>query len=244
LLKVSPNYEGTTGTDLNVLMKVLYRSDVFDAHARVNEPVRVGAVSILPEEIGISPQFILKERDGKVLFDGYFILNVLKGDEDSFQFPGHPYTVSVRFYPDHAVEDGKAVTRSLTIANPVFHLRIEEEGRTLYDAFRRPGERASFGAFEVSCGEIRYWVDLFIVREYGTTPLYAGFLVGTIGLIMRLIFYQKTIRVHVDASNDACLLYLTGSVEFEQHAFRDELARLAADMADAIREKGKESVTT
>ena len=235
LLRVFPTYEGSTGTDLNVAMKIHYYSDVFDAVAKINEPVRTGAVSILPESIGVSPLFILRKRGGGVVQGGYFSINVLKGAEDSFQFQGLPYTIFVRFYPDYAEEDGKPGTRSLDVNNPAFRLRVEKQGRVLYDALRWPGEAALFDGFQLSCDEIRYWADLLVIREYGTIPLFAGFFLGAIGLIMRLVFFQKTIRVHVGENDSGCILRITGRSEYYPQTFREELARIAADLTAALK---------
>jgi hypothetical protein len=165
---------------------------------------------------------------------GYFSLNVLKGAEDSFQFPDLPFMIYVRFYPDYIEQDGKAATRSQEVKNPVFHLRIEKQGRVLYDALRKPGEKASFEGLELSCREIRYWVDFLIIREYGTIPLFTGFLLGAVGLIMRLVFFQKVVRVVLEERGDAWAVYVAGRSEYYQQSFREELRRLAPDLAAAL----------
>jgi len=236
LRKVFPTYEGSTGTDLKVSMQIQYFKEAFEAVSRINEPIRKGAISILPENIGISPLFVLHGPGGAEASGGYFILNVLKGEEDSFQFPDLPYTVFVRFYPDFTEEAGKPVSRSLDIRNPVFHIRVQEGERTLAEGYRRPGEGIRFGAHELSCSEIRYWVDLLVVREYGDTPIAVGFILGAVGLIMRLIFYQKTVRVHIEELDDATVLYVGGNGEYYQHTFREELERLAAALTNALQQ--------
>lgn len=235
LLKVIPSYEGSVGTGLAVSMKVQYFSETVNAVTRVNEPFRKGAVSILPESTGISPLFILRKKGGEELQGGYFSLYVLKGQEDSFQLPDSPYVTYVQFYPDFAEEGGKPFTKSFEMRNPVFHLRIKEKGRVLYDGFRRVGEWAAFDGLELSCREIRHWADLLIVREYGTVPLFIGFFVGAIGLVMRLIFFQKTVRVHVEECGEVCTLYISGRSEYYQQMFREDLGRLILDLTSALK---------
>lgn len=244
LRKVFPSYEGSTGTDLSISMRIQYFSETQDAIVKVNEPIKKGAVSILSENIGVSPLFLLRRKGGEEVQGGYFSLNVLKGDEDSFQFAGFPYTIFVKFYPDYAEDGGKPMTRSLAMKNPVFRLRIEKQGRILYDALRKRGEWAAFDDLELSCGETRYWVDFLVVREYGTTPLFAGFLFGSVGLILRLLFVQKTIRVHIEKRNSEYVLYVNGSGEFYPQAFREEFDRLTSDLGDALKGGRREGVTT
>lgn len=244
MLKVFPSYEGKVGTGLNVSMKIKYFSETIDAVAKVNQPFRKGAISILPENVGISPLFILRGRGREDVQGGYFSLKVLKGEEDSFEFPGLPYTIYVKFYPDFAEEGGKPMTKSFEIKNPVFHLRVEEKGRVLYNALRKPGEWAAFDTLELSCREIRYWADLLVVREYGNTPLFAGFIIGTIGLIMRLVFFQKTIRVHIKRVGSTCTLYIGGRSEYLQQTFREEMERLVADLTGALKGSPAGGITT
>lgn len=231
---VSPSYEGATGTDLDVALKIRYLKETFDAVAKINEPVRRGPISILPHAIGISPLFVLKKGGGAVVSGGYFALNVLKGKEDSFQFPDLPYTVALRFYPDFIEEGGVPSSRTQEIRNPVFHVRVQDGGKVLYEGLRRPGENARFDGLELSFSELRYWVDFLVVREYGTTPLAAGFVLGATGLVLRLLFPRKTVRIRVGESDGGCILHMNGSGEYYPQAFREELARSAADLANVL----------
>lgn len=237
LLKVSPRYEGTVGVELDVKMKVRYYSERYETETRVNEPIKKGGISILPLNVGISPLFILKKRGGDEITGGYFSLNIYKGDEDSFEFPDVPFRTFVNFYPDFKMDNGSPVTRSLEIKNPVFRLRVEKEGVVLYDDFRKPGEMASFGEYELYCRELRYWVDFLVVREYGHWPLFAGFIAGAIGLIMRLLFFQKTVSVYIERQKDVLLLSLAGRSEYYQQTYLSEdLPKIGRELASYLGE--------
>jgi hypothetical protein len=239
LLGVAPRYESGTSTDLNVTMRIQYFKESDVAIARINEPVRRGALSILPQMVGISPLCLLKQPGSDMAAGGYFALNVLKDREDSFQFPDHAATVFVKFFPDYADEGGIPTSRSQEINNPVFHVRVQAENKILSEGFLKPGERLLFDGRELSFGDIRYWVEFLVVREYGTLPLAAGFLVGAAGLIMRLVFHQKTVRVHVEERGSATLLFVSGTGEYYPQAFKDELARLVAELEGTLKEGGQ-----
>ena len=59
-------------------------------------------------------------------------------------------------------------------------------------------------------------------REYGAAPLIAGFLLGTIGLIWRLMLYRREVAVVWDGSNFS----VAGRAEYFSHRFREELATI------------------
>ncbi|MBI5103364.1 MAG: cytochrome c biogenesis protein ResB [Nitrospirae bacterium] len=239
VLKVTPRYDGTTATDLSVRLRLKYEEDISEVVTRVNEPVNKGPVSVLPSNIGISPLFVLKRPGGEELDGGYFSLNIFKGEEDSFEFQGAPYKVHVKFFPDFAEQGGKAITRSLEIRNPVFLLRVERAGEKRFEGYMRLNEPVFIDGVEMYCKDIRYWVDFLIVREYGNTLLFAGFLLGATGLIMRLIFYQKTVSVNMEYDTGVCTLFIAGKGEYYTGIFQEELDKicLALDRHLAISDR-------
>lgn len=230
LEKVVPRYEGETAVDLDVRMTVKYQGDVEDVSVKINQPIKRGAVAILAENVGVSPLFVLKGKDGKELAGGYFSLNVLKGEEDSFDFEKMPYKFFVRFYPDYAIKDGKEYSLSKELKNPFVHLKIEREGKTVYEGSLGLGESAVFDSMNLFFSDIRYWVDFLFVREYGNVPLYISFLFGAIGLVMRLIFYQKTIRVYIEDKGESSLVYILGQSEYYRYSFGEEMDKLVLDI--------------
>lgn len=223
LQKVSPSYDGTTPTDLNVSLRIKYMSETYDVSTKINEPVNKGPISILPVSVGVSPLFILKEKTGKEIAGGYFSLNILKGDEDYFVFQDIPYRIYVKFYPDYIKQNGEPATASWSLNNPVFKLSVEKGGKKAYEGYVRAGEVAEFDGLELRCADIRYWVDFLVVREYGNTLLMAGFILGAIGLLMRLVFFQKTVRVHLRYHDGGCTIFISGRSEYYEQTFNEEL---------------------
>jgi len=238
--KVSPSYEGNTATDLDIAMDLKYGDALLDVMARINEPVSRGPLSILPVSVGISPLFVLRGGGGQEITGGFFSLNVLKGDEDSFEFQDMPYKIYVRFFPDFVEQNGQGSTRSLDIKNPVFKLTVEQAGKKIYENFVRPGESANFEGLELYCNEIRYWVDFLVVREYGNTLLFVGFFIGALGLIMRLVFYQKTVHVYIEYHNGVCTLFMTGRSEYYSQTFREEFERIYAALECQLAELNRQ----
>jgi hypothetical protein len=235
LEKVNARYVKDVAVDLDVRMKVAYLDNEENVIVKINQPVRRGSTAILAQNSGMSPLFILSAPGGKEIDGGYFSLNVQEGGEDSFEFPGRPYRFFVRFYPDHAVEDdGKDYSRTREINNPVAHVRIEKEKKTMYDGYLRLGERIKFDNIFLGMNDVRRWVDFLIVREYGTIPLFIGFLFGVLGLLLRLVFYQKILYVSVEGDENRCFVWIDGRSEHYTYSFNQELSLLQLELAKAV----------
>jgi cytochrome c biogenesis protein ResB len=238
--KVRPFYEEDVPSELVAELSVKYREVMKREILRVNEPINRGPMSIIVQTIGVSPLFIVKGPSDQVLDGVYVSLNVLHGEEDKFQFETDKrFTFYVRFFPDYTVENGVETTRSLELRNPAMHLVIDKQGRKIYEGTIRQGEAVDIGPFSVSFEGIRYWADFMIVREYGRLPLVMGFLFASIGLIMRLVFYQKRIRMAIDTKENKSVLYADGMSEYFQYSFRDELESIFKKLETFLKKENK-----
>lgn len=252
---VKPLYEKDAGadkdvsTDLDIRLKVKYWDDIRDEMVKINQPVTRGPVSVLAIDIGVSPLFVVKTAGGATLDGGYVSLNILKGQEDSFQFEGMPYTFGVRFYPDHFVKDGQDASRSENLNNPVVRIRIKSGEKTVRDGLLRPGHPMTFDSLTLSFEDVRYWVKFRLIREYGNVPLFIGYLFGALGLIMRLVFYQKTLHIAVEQQGAGARIWIDGWSEYYQHSFGEDMtnmmeflrAALEGTFGSAVMERGGRS---
>lgn len=232
--EVRATYEGAVSTDLHVKMRLKYWNDDENVVMRINEPINKGPVSILASNIGVSPLFVLRGSDGREISGGFFSLNVLKGQEDSFEFPSMPYMFSVLFYPDFAVEKGKEYSRSPELKNPVVHMKIKKDGNVIREGNIGLKQAISFDGLQVSFEDIRYWVDFLIVREYGATIVFVGFFLGTVGLVMRLVFYQKEVKMYVEGTDGQFTVYVSGRSEYYIHSFREELDSFVSALQEML----------
>jgi cytochrome c biogenesis protein ResB len=233
---VVPYYEKNVPTELLVQLKISYKEDMWSEEVRVNEPVHRGPISILAQSLGVSPLFIVKGPGGRELDGAYVSLNVLQGEEDAFRFEkDQSIKFNVKFYPDYIVEDGVEKTKSIELKNPVMHLTIEKDGEVINEGTISQGEYISLGSHtSIGFKEIRYWAEFIIVREYGKTPLMAGFLFASVGLIMRLVFYQRRIRLAIEYEDGKSILYMDGRSEYFQHSFKDELGTIVKELEKCL----------
>ncbi|MBI1922308.1 MAG: cytochrome c biogenesis protein ResB [Geobacter sp.] len=226
--KVDYSFEKGTPTELVADLQVAYRSDKRREILRINEPINRGPFTLLAQTIGVSPLFIVRDRGGRELDGAYVSLNVLNEREDAFRLAfDRRYLFTVTFFPDYLLRDGKETTRSIQVKNPAFHLRIEREGDKIYEGTIRRGARADAGPFTIGFNDLRFWVEFQLVREYGKSPLILGFVLAAIGLIMRLVFYQKRVKLAIDGANGHSRIYLEGTSEYFPHSFEDEFRTLA-----------------
>jgi len=235
--KVHAVYEKGVPSDLVIETLVAYGNETRRESLKVNEPINRGPVSIIAKDIGVSPLFVRKAPDGTETDGAWVSLNVLHGEVDSFKFkPDDDYTFLVRFYPDYYVEDGVEKTHSIEVKNPAMRLVAMKDSEKIYEGTIKVGEGADVGPFTVSFEDLRYWAQFQIVREYGKTPLVAGFVLACVGLIMRLVFYQKRIRVAVEDAGDKALLYIDGRSEYFQYSYAAELEKTVEKLRREVME--------
>ncbi|UCH82529.1 MAG: cytochrome c biogenesis protein ResB [Nitrospiraceae bacterium] len=238
--RVQPVYDREVPTELVVGLQAKFGDDIQRTTLRINEPLHRGAMSVIVERIGVSPLFIVRGPSGKQIDAAYVSLNVLGGQEDVFQFDSdRRYSFNVKFFPDYVKEDGYESTRSIEMKNPAIRLVVGKDTKIIYSGTIRLGESADLGPFTVSFNDIRYWVEFLIVREYGKIPLIAGFIIAGIGLIMRLVFYQKRLRIAIEYEKDKPLLYLDGRSEYFKYSFEDEMAKLVEELEKFLTGKRK-----
>ena len=239
LEKVQPVYENEVPTELTAILTIQYEGELSKEIIRINEPVNRGAMSIIAESIGVSPLFIVRGPSGSQIDAAYVSLNVLGGEEDTFQFETDKrFTFAVRFYPDFVRDRGAAATKSIEMKNPAILLTAGKDGKVIYQGVIKLGEYADLGVYSIGFEDVRYWVEFLIIREYGKIPLIAGFILAAIGLIMRLVFFQKRLRIAIEEGKEGTVLYMDGKSEFFQYSFQEELNALA-DGVEVYIEKSK-----
>jgi len=240
LEKALPQYENNVSTDLDVDIALTDEDRTETVRVKVNQPVKRGALSILARDVGVAPLMVLRDRAGREIAGSFFSLNVMKGDEDSFDYPDIPYVFTVRFYPDYVEREGKPFSRSRMLSNPVIQIGVTKNQHTIFAGLLPIKHHITFDGLTLSFEEVRYWVEFYVIREYGNYALIAGFLLGVTGLIMRLIFYQRTLRLFVFEGPDGLRLALSGKSEYYPHSFQHEIAQLAESLEKQLAQKRDE----
>lgn len=228
LEKVKMVYQGDKRADLDMTLNLFHGGRDEKAIIGINKPLKKGDFAVLSHNAGVSPLFILYDREMGAELDGAWVsLNVLEGKEDRFFFqktPGLVYEAS--FFPDYTVEGDMETSRSHEVRNPAFHIIVREGIVRVAEKTLRPGQSITFDKYRLTFTDLRFWGELMIIAERGPLPLVAGFILAITGLVMRLIFYRKEIKlVFYDNS-----LLMVGKSDLHPYSFEEEMDKIEEEL--------------
>jgi cytochrome c biogenesis protein ResB len=131
-------------------------------------------------------------------------------------------------------DDGREIDGAYVSLNVLYgqedSFRKRDLVKTVYEGTIKKGESAQFDSYSISFEDLRYWVNFIVSREYGRAPLITGFALAAIGLIMRLVFYQKRVMILFEYENNKGLLYINGRSEYFHYSFQSEKDRLIEEL--------------
>lgn len=229
LESVLPEVSQGVATDI----KITLRDEAGKQHlVGINRPYKTGYSSVLFNDLGVSPLFVIQDRSGAEIDGAYIKLNVLKGKRDSFKLHGYDFTAL--YYPDHFVADGVDRTRSEEFKNPAFHLEVSRDGRSIAAGTVGVGGTIEFDGYRVTFREQSFWVRLLVTKEYGREFIYAGFVLALIALVWRLVYYRRELTGTVRVSDGTASLHLSARADFYPALARDEFDRTVAALAGSL----------
>lgn len=197
--------------------------------AEINRPYREGATSFVVTTIGVTPLFVVTDKQGRERDGAYVKLNVLGGKQDNFTMLG--YRINVRFYPDYFLDGTTEGTRSTEFKRPAFHLQVRQDGRTLAEKTLLKGDSLAMGDYTLSFRDMPFWVRLYVVKEYGLEMVYAGFVLAIAALVWRFVFYRRELVGAVVEREGGVALYLAGRSEFYRSLYEDEFEDMVKTLA-------------
>jgi cytochrome c biogenesis protein ResB len=183
--------------------------------ARINHPIRLGATKILVNRAGIAPVLWLQDRRGFTVDRVAVAAATLASEPTEAELAGGALKVLVRPVVDRARFPGRAELQATEVRTVV----TDAEGTMLFEGVLRSGQSAQLDGGVLVLQELRFWVGVYVVREYGAWLLVAGFVVGTVGLVWRLMLYRREVAVVWDQESFA----VAGRAEYFSHKFKDEL---------------------
>jgi cytochrome c biogenesis protein ResB len=159
----------------------------------VNRPVDYHGLQITLNEFGFSPQVII-EKDGRSVFDYFLNLrNPMAGDYFPWQDEG--LEIFALLFPDFVRDGDSLSSRSREANNPILLVKFIQDEKPLHKGLLlRPGEVQEFGEYTVRFSELRNWVNLTVVREWGVTVIAIGFLIGIPALFVRFLSNERRIE--------------------------------------------------
>lgn len=161
------------------------------------------------DQDGYSPLFVLRDRQGKVLYGAYVPLQSIEQQDgtylyrsgtaeapESFNFPQEPelpkvFRLQTVYYPDKAKRTTGEVSFQVWGVRP--HARKSSgESRELFKGKAAFGERVRAGDYFLSMDEVRYWTSMNVVYRPGLNIIFGSFWIIFGGLILNLVL--KTMK--------------------------------------------------
>ncbi len=190
----------------------------------INTPYNTDNSSFVFKHLGVAPLFVLIDASGKEIQGAYFKLDVVKGRQDTFKLG--EYTFTADFFSDYELKDGAHTSKTMEFANPVFVITAERNGRKFAEASLPKNGAMTFDGYRLELRDMPFWVRFYVVKQRGLSILYTGFLLASIGVIWRLIFFKREIIGAVREKNGERCLVIAGRSEYYKSLAEDEFNTL------------------
>ncbi|MDH3976637.1 MAG: hypothetical protein OEV42_20430 [Deltaproteobacteria bacterium] len=136
-------------------------------------------------DFGYAPRYVLLDNEEKEVESNYLYKKLYPpGKEDSFEFYFLGYVLYLQCFPDFVDVDGKAASKSAELKKPVFNLRIARNKDIVYNGLIRTDEKIRFDNIRMAFPEVRYWIEVSIVRDFGLPVLAVAFLFLLVGVVL------------------------------------------------------------
>jgi len=155
---------------------------------RINRPLWIAPATFLRlSGYGWAPRFELADQRGLRIDSAVIKLNLFPaGQRDHFVLPGFPHRVYLELYPDWAPEGDRPATRSMNLAAPAIVTEVYRGRFRVGEGALKADQVLEFEGLKLGFPEIVPWGECEIVRDPGAPVLFLGYLVGLLGLGVKL----------------------------------------------------------
>jgi len=192
-----------------------------ERRGRINHPVRWGPASLLVQEAGLSAVLWLQDGRGFSVDRVAVPVRARTGLPEIVPLEEGRLDVVI-----HPLAGGARFPGREELSATALRIEVLAGGELLHDGEMRPGDSAAFDDRTLVLQELRYWVAGIVVSERGGGLLIAGFTIGLIGLVWRLLLYRREVALDWDEDR----FWLVGRSEYFSERFRSELEELAATL--------------
>lgn len=183
--------------------------------SKVNHPAKWGDASLLVEQAGLAPVVWLQDPRGFTLDRLVTPARTRGGPPTEVPLAGGSVEVLI-----HPLSSPELFPSREQRGSATMRFQVLEGGEVAFDGELRPGEAVELEEGRLVLEEFRYWVDIKVIAERGGGLLIAGFAIGILGLIWRLLWYRREVAITWDEET----FRLVGRSEYFSKRFRDELS--------------------
>lgn len=230
--RVDPRFEEGQPVYLGAVVSFRRTGGAVERPARINGPARSGATAVLLQQAGLAPVLWLQDGAGFTVDRVAASAGGRPGDATPVPLADGRLTVLLEPLPAGTPFPGRG-----ELAATALPLQVLAGDEVVFAGALRPGEGAVLagGWGRLVMEEVRYWVGVQVVRERGGGLLVAGFLLGVVGLVWRLLWYRREVALGWDDAN----VRLVGRSEYYSVHFQGELAALLASLRETAKHEGQ-----
>jgi len=223
-----------TPVDFSVLLSV--RRDgapVSEEQVRVNQAFRWRSVDIMLNRYGFAPEIVATDPSGARRLDGVGVLRLLPpGQEDSLRMEDGS-RLRVRLFPDFDLRNGSPVSRSLAPVRPRLYFEwTDPVGRSVARGEVEKGGSAASRGYRVDFPALLYWGSFVVARDWGFWFFVVGSVLGTLGLAIRMIFPDQTLRLEWSIGDNGIHVRLDAGARFFPALHEAQIDRLMSKIRE------------
>lgn len=216
------------GFPVDYSMDVTFWTEYGETRGRVkvNEPISVMGYQFSPTRHGFAPRFSMKKGE-ETLLDAYINLVVMTPEQvDTIDLPEEGIKIRAQFFPDLYMEGRTPKTRSRETKNPVFFVEVRRGKEMLGQGFLPLNKEVSFAGYTLEFKDLKMWAMFGVSKDLGVPAVAAGFMLIVVGLVVRFIWHEKTIRI----STWEGFMEIGGRARYFPALFEEELKRLTEEL--------------
>ncbi|MEE9613348.1 MAG: cytochrome c biogenesis protein ResB [Thermodesulfobacteriota bacterium] len=186
--EITPEFWGNRVYFTGLEARIKYPAETLAESASVwlNGGPEMDGARLKIEGFGLFPELLVEEgKKGRPVQKGVVRVNLFPPGNEGILYV-KSYRLYVRVLPDPGSEEGEPGSLRVNLKEPVFRLRVEWFGSTLYEGTLVRGETVRFGDLAVTFTGLRYWVGMTVIKDPGETVVFSGFVLALAGLAMRL----------------------------------------------------------
>jgi hypothetical protein len=189
------------------------------ATTQINHPARSGSSTVIVNRAGLAPLLWLQDLRGFTLDRLVVAASTLSGASTVVPLADGLWSVELRPLVDRSTFPSRD-----ELSSTEFEVLVRRKGDLVFEGTLRPGQEAVLEDAVLVLEDLSYWAGLYVVSERGGGLLIAGFILGIIGLVWRLMLYRREVAV---VWEDATFS-VSGRAEIFSHRFREELDAISS----------------
>jgi len=201
---------------------------------RVNDAFEWGGFQLTLHRYGYAPELTAWDAAGHERVGGVAVLQVVPaGKEDSLPFEGGG-ELRLALYPDFVLVDGRPATRSPRPVNPVIEFSWREaDGRQAARGRVGLGASTEVNGYHVAFQSLSNWGGFILARDRGLWLFVAGSLLGSLGLLLRIVFSDQSLKIEWQAAGGGTIVHLVAGTRFLPSLHEEKVDRLVTRIRSA-----------